>query len=238
MLQLPFLSLLFPFTVKLIDSSYDVPTTHSIDPYTGQDITHPGHHVENKSIEVRINNQPFTPYWIQENENNWTINFFYNIRVKGHFADNWAPLYGGSNGYLVQDYDSEYTVVPLSPDYPSGAKVDFQVEALIGYEHGVYTYTPWSAWVITGEESGWSNTQTLTITDSASTSTPNTSPSPSTTPQDTTTPPDISGSETLTVLGLDWVQLAMLTLLAIIAVLLVVVVVYLRKRSTQGNHQR
>jgi hypothetical protein len=39
------------FTVQLIDNSYDVPVTQTIDHYTGEIITHPSHHVENKSIE-------------------------------------------------------------------------------------------------------------------------------------------------------------------------------------------
>jgi hypothetical protein len=49
------------FTVKIVAYPYDVPTTHSIDPFTGQDVTHEGYHVNNQSIEVRIKNQPFTP---------------------------------------------------------------------------------------------------------------------------------------------------------------------------------
>ena len=49
------------FTVKLEDHSYDVLTTYSIDPYTGENVTHAGYHVENKTIEVTIKNQPFVP---------------------------------------------------------------------------------------------------------------------------------------------------------------------------------
>ena len=46
------------FTVKLVEHSYDVPTTYSIDKYTGENVTHSGYHVENKTIEVSIKN-PF-----------------------------------------------------------------------------------------------------------------------------------------------------------------------------------
>ena len=50
------------FTLKYIDNSYDVPpsTTTTIDQYTGKEIvtTTPGYHVENKSIEITITNQP------------------------------------------------------------------------------------------------------------------------------------------------------------------------------------
>lgn len=46
------------FTVKLVDSSYDVPTSYSIDPYTGQNVTHAGSHVESRTLDVKIKNQP------------------------------------------------------------------------------------------------------------------------------------------------------------------------------------
>jgi len=153
------------FTLNFVGNSYDVPVTYSIDPYTGENVTHAGYHVENKYIEVRIRNQPFTPYWIQENDHNRTINFFYNIRVKGTFAENWTNLYGGSYGYLMEDYGSEYTVIPYRANAKSGGQVDFQVEALIGYEHPMLSphAIPVEKWVITGEESGWSNTQTITL---------------------------------------------------------------------------
>lgn len=39
------------FTLVLVDSSYDVPTTYSIDPYTGENVTHHGYHVEEKKSE-------------------------------------------------------------------------------------------------------------------------------------------------------------------------------------------
>ena len=50
------------FTVKFVDFSYYVPTTTSIDPYTGQNITNQGYYVENRTIELSINNQPFNSY--------------------------------------------------------------------------------------------------------------------------------------------------------------------------------
>ena len=45
------------FTVKIVAQPYDVPTTTSIDSYSGKEIIHQGYHVENKSIEVKIKNQ-------------------------------------------------------------------------------------------------------------------------------------------------------------------------------------
>ena len=161
------------FTVQLVDNSYDVPTTHSIDPYTGEDITHPGHHVENRSIEVRIKNQPFTRYWILDADGyNWSVNLFYNICVKGHFAENWNNVYSLSDGLPTQDL-GEYTIMSLPADFPAGAQVDFKVEAMAGYIHRpIDPSSGWPIWRFDGETSGWSNTQTLTINGSAPITTP------------------------------------------------------------------
>jgi hypothetical protein len=213
------------FTVKLVDSSYDIPTTYSIDPYTGENMTHLGSHVERRTIEFKIKTQPFTPFWVQESPSaaNWSVNFYYNIRVKGHFSEHWTEMFLASDGYPSQDYESDYRVLSYQGEYsstegmkfnagsimtsfPPGAQVDFQVEAMIGYVSREYAgnYT---------------------------------SPFPST-PQDTTTPTGVSNPQTAVLLGLDWIQLAMLALLTVIAGLLVAVIVYLRKKSTKGNHQR
>jgi hypothetical protein len=143
------------FTIETVYFPYDVPTTHSIDPYTGEDITHPGYHVENKTTQIRIKNQPFTPYQIQENDYNWIINLYYNIRLKGHFAQNWTYYRyynGSSDGNLRQAYDSEYTIVPIDNYLRTEGQIDLQVEALIGYEHGVTTFpgVPGTPRIITG----------------------------------------------------------------------------------------
>jgi hypothetical protein len=169
------------FTVQIVAYPYDVPTTHSIDPYTGQDITHLGYHVENKSIEVTIKNQPFTPY----NESGWNVDFYYDVRIKGHYVENWTELYNpilypelytAGSQYTVFNYQEEYSDTEgIHFDigtFPAGGQVDFQVEAMIGYVHRTVAF---NSWYFTGEESGWSNTQTIT--------TPaNVSPSPTSTP--------------------------------------------------------
>jgi hypothetical protein len=170
------------FTIKIVSAPYDVPATHSIDPYTGEEITHPSYHVENKSTQIWIKNQPFTPYEIQENDANWIIDLFYNIRLKGHFSPDWFYIRyhnGSSDGNLRQAYDSEYTVVPIDSYLPSEGEVDFQIEALIGYEHGVISFggVPGTPRIVTGESSGWSEIQTMTIGESQTTT-----PSPATTP--------------------------------------------------------
>lgn len=145
------------FTVELADHSYVVPETTSIDPYTGQEIIHPSYTVENKTIDITIKNQPFTPP-------DSLTDLYYNVRVKGNFEQDWTELYEISdnapqNTLRIQSA-SEYTVISIPQDYPSGGLVAFQVEAVIATAHP-FLNTNFGYW--TCEASGWSGTQTLTI---------------------------------------------------------------------------
>ena len=99
------------FTVELVDKSYDVPTSYSTDPYTGENVTHLGYHVEQWSIEIAIENQPFEPYFSE----GFMVNFYYNIRTKGHYAEAFRSLYNPSDGYLPQS-NSEYTFLSIPAD--------------------------------------------------------------------------------------------------------------------------
>jgi hypothetical protein len=167
------------FTVKLVKHSYDVPTTYSIDKYTGENVTHPGYRVENKTMEISIKNPP-TFYG-----ENYTL--YYNVRVKGHFdfENSWVELYyysDSSSGNLPPKTDSQYTVLSFPADYSPNAQVDFQVEAVLvhSYERRAYS-DDWLAQHPLAEvmqpglkdlyvrefdiagTSDWSDTQTLTI---------------------------------------------------------------------------
>jgi len=194
------------FTLEFVDNSYDVPPTYEIDPYTGENITHPGYHVKRITLEVKIRNQPFVPYY--DADSGWNISFYYNIRIKGYYSEDWIELYRPSDGYPTQS-DSEYTVISLGTlggtglslvtnarmiDVPSGGEVDFQVEAMIGYVSRVYNPNATSQltmfpWQFTGEKSGWSDTQTLAIEEFQTPSPePTATPEPTFTPEPTTTP--------------------------------------------------
>jgi len=140
---------------------------------------------DNNTIEITIKNQPF------DSNNTYHYSFFYNVRIKTN-EENWTDLYNAEDGYPTQS-NSDYTVLsyrlgesayyppadyPLSPSMkvgilPTNGQVDFQVQAMIGYrDRGVYS-DGIMPYVIKGEKSGWSNTQTLTIAEShAPTSTP------------------------------------------------------------------
>jgi hypothetical protein len=179
-------------TARLIDNSYDVPVTHTIDPYSGQEITNPAHNVQNYTIQLSINNQPY------ENQ----YNLYYNIRVKGHFAENWdSPLYQYDASPLKTN--STYTFLNFiqgSSSYFYGpnhgyihapyGQLDFQAEAFVGGSvfvppsDGTPIGSGWHFKVL--EESNWSNTQTITIPETSA----STSPSPNPTP--TPTVPEFS----------------------------------------------
>ena len=182
------------FTLKYIDNSYDVSTIYSTDPYTGENITHPSYHVENRTLEISIKNQP-SMYG-----ENYTL--YYNTRVKGHFEENWSELYDSYSENLPAQSNSVYTILSLSANYPSGAQVDFQVQAILGIHYLYYTPQhplapgPWSGYGVIGL-SGWSNTQTITIPNTSTSSptpsqlpssTPSLSPSPSLSPEITLEP--------------------------------------------------
>jgi hypothetical protein len=88
-------------------------------------------------------------------------------------------------------------------------------------------------WYFAGEESGWSNTQTLTIHAAGSAPTPSAIPKSSSTTSTMTLQPTAtnyqSGAETGVLLGLGWVEIA-ITAFSVVVVL-VFVVVFLRKRA-------
>lgn len=167
------------FAVGIVDCSYDVPTTYSIDPFTGENITHYGYHVENKTLEVTIKNQPFTSTNVDGN----TTHLFYAVRWKGHF-ENWNDdAYGISSGdydYYLNNYgvkatNSEYTVKSYTlqslGNVPTNGQIDFQVKAQVGYS---YLYFGEHAHIIpigtnfkSVEESNWSSTQTFSFEENA-----------------------------------------------------------------------
>jgi hypothetical protein len=234
------------FTLKFVDSSYDVPTTYSIDPYTEANVTHPSYHVDNRTIEVTIKNQPFVSYY---HANSFNISLYYNVRMKGHYAQNWTDLYFLEDEHPIQS-NSDYTVISYSlggaysliGELPAGAQVDFQVEAMEGYFSRIYNPNATDPlemfpWGFTGEESGWSNTQTVTISTSGASPSPSSSPastptsSPSSMPSQnpTATQP---GAQTTTLLGLDWTTIALIVL-SIVVALLIVVIAFMRRRRVK-----
>jgi len=222
------------FSVKLLDSSYDEPTTHSTNPYTGEKVTHPGYRVESRTIEIKIKNQPFTPFLVEEATANWTAYLQYNIRWKGHFEQDWHEIYIPTNGFAGANLESDYTAISFEGEYssseglnlyyqgliatfPSGAQVDFQVKAMIGYVHRDPSLL---GWIFTGETSGWSETRTITIPASTA------SPTDSQTPDQTTEPTTNGDSQTLQ-------SAAIIGTVVAIVLVSAVLLIYFKKRNRQ-----
>jgi hypothetical protein len=194
------------FTLKFVDNSYDVPPTYGIDQYTGEKvITSPGYHIDNRTVEFTIKNQPFTPHADASGND---ISLYYNFRFKGPYGDNWAyypytgRLYGQYTGFFpdTSASKSDYTVISVSlrslnsPDSPTkistGSNVEFQVQAIIGYIEVNHTgLSAGNFYNFTGERSDWSNSQTIFISESQ---TP--TPSPATTPTSSPLPTPFSGT--------------------------------------------
>ena len=163
------------FTVEFVDYSYDVPPTYEVDQYTGEEVISAyGYHVDNRSMKFTVKNQPFTSY---TDVNGNKVSLFYNYRFKGSYGDEWSyypydPDNGYSTSYSLPRNASQfdYTVIILGfgygvGDVSAGGELDFQVEALIGYEIEIPVYTMWGEghyYKFVGESSGWSETLTLT----------------------------------------------------------------------------
>jgi hypothetical protein len=119
---------------------------------------------------------------------------------------------------------------------PAGGQIDFQVEALIGHASQTWIVqhplTPtyggyFEPAVAYDSASGWSSTQTVTVGEGASTSTPNTSPSIAT--PNPTAFPQQSSNPTGTRFSLSWEQTVIVVLVVLVAALLVVVGLLWRK---------
>jgi hypothetical protein len=168
------------FTTQLADHSYDVPatTTTTTDPYNGKEITNtkPDYHVQNKTIDLTIENQPH-PAIINGNESF----VYFNVRIKGHFEQEWTELFPYYSDSPVQS-NSDYTVISLPNNYRNGDQIDIQVQAATGYKIVTLIGHPPIPNVYTRSvdfqhtSSDWSNTHTITIKEIP------TSPEPPSTP--------------------------------------------------------
>jgi len=162
------------FTLKYVDTSYDVPSTYSIDSYTGNVTIKAGYHV-NKCLELTIRNQPIYPM------------LFYNVRYKGHFEDNWTEIFSYQHsfpesqnelfpGSLPHRSDSEYTIITIPRQISvTENEIDFQVQAMEWHTESYGNGKPGLRWT-SFESSEWSSTQTITYDKAAFTTSPHTLP--------------------------------------------------------------
>jgi len=202
------------FTLKYIVDSYDVPPTYKIDPYTGENVVDSeGYHVENKTLQVIVKNQLFTPR-IDASGNSTSL--YYEFRFKGHFEDEWKyypvtpsdygsvehptdPYQTGARGSSYVSASSLDETVVILPNWqlgniPEKGQIDVQVQALLGHDNKKdWVYGMFGGNFITyyfeGEASDWSDTQTVTVLKSQTPiSSPETTPTPDPTSDSTPTP--------------------------------------------------
>jgi hypothetical protein len=139
-----------------------------------------------KAIELSIKNQPFESY----QDNGQTISLYYNVHFKLHNSDSWTALYycgdvfpthstseyikldypltltspGSSSYYLLKEKAGNYYILS---QISANEQIDFRVQAMEGYLTSAS---------FTGQTSSWTNIQTITIPETAS------SPDPTSTP--------------------------------------------------------
>jgi hypothetical protein len=230
------------FTVAYVDHSYDIPPTYGKDAYTGQTkIITGGRYVDNRTIDVTIQNQPFTPYL---DSNNNTIGLYYSVRSKGYF-DSWSDSSVHVVSGVQASTSSGSTVISIDISYwgvQQGGQIDFQVAAVEGYPASDAAYCG-SVHFHTVSQTDWSSTQTITIGNPVTTtptqqpyswSTPTMAPNPTATtppqqmPTQTPNPPNI-----LTGILFEGDLQSILIIMAVVIVVLAIalVVVLWRKNS-------
>jgi hypothetical protein len=122
-------------------------------------------------VNVTIKNQLFTPF---TDQNGHKINLYYLIDWKQPSDNVWQqgeiPLQASNSSYTVYSFYLVY-----SGQAPPKGQVDFQVESVIGYITYIQGSVPKGEYIpptYTGEVSGWSNTQTITISSTSNTPSP------------------------------------------------------------------
>jgi hypothetical protein len=168
------------FTLRLVDNSY----------YLSPTPAYPSGEVQNIKIEIIIRNQQFTPFYSTETRNQM-INLYYYISYKEHYEATWtyypSDIFSRNSHEAtnVQQSNSDYTVVSFKAP-TEGGQMDFRVQAQAGYydekvEFIAVPGAPFSVYSFVGEVSGWTATQTISITPDTTSATPTLLPTATTT---------------------------------------------------------
>ena len=194
-------------------------------------------------LKVIAQNQPL----IQNGHNNDWI--FYDFQYKWHESTNWYHKDPEPNerGYIAETDTYSTTVWQVSIDSfyqllgPSSShQLDYQIRAINGYLNTTPAYVPPIGFdpnntpVIIVSTSGWSNTQTLSISDGSVTTNPGITSSPSPTsgamPSQPTASAQLQNTGNGFLFGFNWEQITII-LLSFTVVVLAVALVLSRKRN-------
>jgi hypothetical protein len=223
------------FTLKLAGPSLTFNTTYSLDPNTGQIVPNIGYTNQYSDLEIIINNQPYS-------SKSGTL--YYNIRISGHNTNDWDTLYNmNNNGMLTQSTDSDYTDVSFSVETSidsnfgilEGNQIDVEVIAMLG----TYQWTRTPAfdsghYAFSGENSSWSNPQTISIPanvplSSQSSPLPTSSPSPILT--STSTPTSAAASSFSATSFWQITSAISLLVIAILLAVIIALILYFKRRK-------
>lgn len=222
------------FSIAFSEHPFDVAPKTRIDPYTGENVTYEGgYHEQNKTIEFTVKNQPFVTYTDGEGHQ---VGLYYKISYKGHYEQYWddysQPLLASSSAYSILSVPS----ASILSGIPAGGKVDLRIQAGIGYVTSFEYFMDTYIYMLNGETSDWTSTQTITIPGSASTPTPTlpaqstpTSTATALPTQNPTTTPTQPNAQTDVPFKLDWEGIALIVMAVAIAVMAVGMVALWRR---------
>jgi hypothetical protein len=171
------------FTIKLDSTNHEVPTTYTINQYTGENVTKAGYTVNSLTITLTVTSPNAS---------------FYLLQCKGHYASWWETLdldgYNvtaiGSNTITIQgsNVNGPLGVSPANEttlyfssqavNVPFGSQLDFRVQAINGHLGTDPAWRGSNHQRAFGISSAWSNIQTTTIPVPSATA----SPTPTSTP--------------------------------------------------------
>ncbi len=229
------------FTVRYIDESFDANTSPSTDPYTGETIPPTYYHVDRRYIQVSFENDlPPIPAGSPSE-------YYYNIRFKGQYTDDWTETRTASDEYYRASFFktvnfSLSTFSVTGGDAPNGTKIDFQVQLMYGGIGKNLDEGPLGSLYFSGETSGWSSAQTVTVGESSSTTTaiptsmPTLNPTDSPIQNQTVIPsmnPIQQDTQTEVLAGFDW-QTVVIAVLALAVAVLAVAVAFQQRRLAKS----
>jgi hypothetical protein len=212
------------FSLQLVGPPTTVNTTYSLDPNTGRIVPNIGYTNPYSSLEIIIKNQFYST-------SSGTL--YYNVRIKEHNATEWDVVYSDLFLYLpAQSSNSTYTIISLPVETTNGivldAKTDVQVMAMLGtfFWTGHNTFPFASGYDYTGENSSWSNSQTILVPANIPLS-PTPAPSSSSPLTPTETPTSTAASSSL----ISFLLLISTIVIAILLAVIIALLFYIRKQN-------